>query len=1135
MNIFTMFDKHSLSRFALAFLLAFSLIAQNALFVGTAFATEGDSSSAIEASHDSDSDVSFESSSSSSHDEEGEVKSEESVTDDSDGSHDEDVKDIVHRMGRNDDDRDDHETDGCHRDSAPREDDSTDGDRHFSERSSHDDRHHDEGTKDCDEDTPAPTNTAPVVTLIGDGELSVTQGSSFVDPYATAFDLEDGIVSVTSTGSVDTNVVGSYVITYGATDSKGLAASPKTRTVSVVAGSPSCRAALDVAFVIDHSSSMRFDGVLPEQPLTDAKTAVNGFIDSLSTSTDQAAVISFASSATVERALTSDFSLAKTSVSAITTSYGTNIAAGIEAATAEIASHGRESAKHVMVVLSDGAPNVPGLSYEQALAGVVAAAGNAKTQGIVVYSIGLGSGINPDLMKLVASTPSDYYYAPNGSTLSAIYDRISAKECTRVPAEITGSVVNDANGDGAKSEGETGKPDFSVSLMPLSSSVTPRIETTDASGAFRFADVAPGSYKLCMLAPAGWEQTLPASGACYEMTIAEGDKVSDKLFLAHQTPVVTNQPPVITVLGENPMIVIVGTSFVDPFATAFDPEDGAVSVTATGTVDANVVGSYVITYNATDSKGLAATPKTRTVSVVPAGSVNQKPEITLLGNVIVQLTVGTAYTDAGATAQDPEDGDITSKIIATGTVDVNVVGSYVITYNATDSKNLAADPKTRTVSVVPANTVCTTNCGGGSSTFDYFGCTDPAATNYNSLANKNDGSCRYPGGGGGGSVPLAITNEKLVVSGTTSVTVTWNTNLPSDSRVVYGDASVSTLGAKPGYGYPLTTATDTTYVYNHSMVIDGVPSAIKTYFRPISSTASETATGIELSRVPDVAVPASCEYLKEYLRLGANNNPTEVTKLQLFLKNYESASVEVTGFFDLATDKAVRAFQDKYKKDVLDSWNLPSNTGYVYYTTKKKINEIYCQREFPLDETQKSEIASFRALIDRINSVGSSESVVTLPLVGTNRTTSSGSVAGAATANSPVVVTVAPSTLVADRAAGTDDDAPQATIAERGRIAIADLLATAPSIAEDVASDEEADLGITGTGTDAEKLGVGIVAGTSSTRNLLASVIDSLSSKLAQCSPNLIYLTLFFLVLSLVFATLYVRKAAIAKESETKG
>ena len=84
-------------------------------------------------------------------------------------------------------------------------------------------------------------------------------------------------------------------------------------------------------------------------------------------------------------------------------------------------------------------------------------------------------------------------------------------------------------------------------------------------------------------------------------------------------------------------------------------------------------------------------------------------------------------------------------------------------------------------------------------------------------------------------------------------------------------------------------------------------------------------------------------HITQYLKKDANNDPVEVSKLQSFLVDQESfTSVQVTGIFDSATDAAVRAFQEKYAKTVLGPWAVQKGTGYVYRTTTKRINDLYC-------------------------------------------------------------------------------------------------------------------------------------------------------------------------------------------------
>ena len=74
--------------------------------------------------------------------------------------------------------------------------------------------------------------------------------------------------------------------------------------------------------------------------------------------------------------------------------------------------------------------------------------------------------------------------------------------------------------------------------------------------------------------------------------------------------------------------------------------------------------------------------------------------ITLLGDEVVTIEVGTTYTDAGATALDNYDGDLTSSIVVTGSVDTSTVGTYTLSYDVTDTNGNVATTVTRTVNVV---------------------------------------------------------------------------------------------------------------------------------------------------------------------------------------------------------------------------------------------------------------------------------------------------------------------------------------------------------------------------------------------------------------------------------------------------
>ena len=76
------------------------------------------------------------------------------------------------------------------------------------------------------------------------------------------------------------------------------------------------------------------------------------------------------------------------------------------------------------------------------------------------------------------------------------------------------------------------------------------------------------------------------------------------------------------------------------------------------------------------------------------------PIITLNGDAIMTINVGTNFVDPGATAQDDVDGNLTSEIVVTGDVDEDTLGTYQLRYNVSDNAGNAAEEVVRTVNVI---------------------------------------------------------------------------------------------------------------------------------------------------------------------------------------------------------------------------------------------------------------------------------------------------------------------------------------------------------------------------------------------------------------------------------------------------
>ncbi len=78
------------------------------------------------------------------------------------------------------------------------------------------------------------------------------------------------------------------------------------------------------------------------------------------------------------------------------------------------------------------------------------------------------------------------------------------------------------------------------------------------------------------------------------------------------------------------------------------------------------------------------------------------PSISIKGDSTKYLSVGSSYSDAGASALDNCDGDISSNISVSGSVDTSKAGSYTITYTVSDTAGNSSKA-TRVVNVYSSN------------------------------------------------------------------------------------------------------------------------------------------------------------------------------------------------------------------------------------------------------------------------------------------------------------------------------------------------------------------------------------------------------------------------------------------------
>jgi len=183
-----------------------------------------------------------------------------------------------------------------------------------------------------------------------------------------------------------------------------------------------------------------------------------------------------------------------------------------------------------------------------------------------------------------------------------------------------------------------------------------------------------------------------AESATFELQVIVGDETD-------------TVPPEITLIGAATVTVPLGANYTDAGATATDDVDGDITdrIVVDNPVDTGTAGTYTVTYSVQDAAGNSASA-TRTV-IVQAMADTVPPEITLIGSATVTVQLGANYADAGATATDNVDGDITDRIVVDNPVDTGTAGTYTVTYSVEDAAGNSASAARTVIVQAMADTV----------------------------------------------------------------------------------------------------------------------------------------------------------------------------------------------------------------------------------------------------------------------------------------------------------------------------------------------------------------------------------------------------------------------------------------------
>ncbi|HEX8994251.1 MAG TPA: fibronectin type III domain-containing protein, partial [Candidatus Paceibacterota bacterium] len=308
-------------------------------------------------------------------------------------------------------------------------------------------------------------------------------------------------------------------------------------------------------------------------------------------------------------------------------------------------------------------------------------------------------------------------------------------------------------------------------------------------------------------------------------------------------------PPVITLNGSNPMTVNLGDTYTEPGAVAVDDVDGTTTVSISGTVSTAAIGSYIVTYIATDKSHNTAT-STRTVNVVyPStytiiATAGLNGAITPTGTTTATSTTNVTFTITPDSGYRVDTLNVDGVALATSTTYTftNIIANHTIdaTFAALPVPDtvppvitlIGANPMTipvNTAYVEPGATAM--DAVDGTTTVDILGTvgtTTPGIYKLFYVAVDKSGNTATSTRTVNvtDNTPLTISNVSVPLAATTSAIVEWQTSKPSSSQIFWGTAPSN---------YSNQTTLDVTDTVYHVETLSGLTASTTYYYVAVST------------------------------------------------------------------------------------------------------------------------------------------------------------------------------------------------------------------------------------------------------------------------------------------------------------